>query len=150
MACLRCWESACRSGCARFISTLAIADDLIAILVIAVFYTSSLDLAWLVGAFVLFAVLMVLNRKHVYDLAPYLAIGLAMWVCVLFSGVHATLAGVLLALTIPARSEVRLGRVGEWLAEKAPRLKNVTIRANPTSHRRNTCAKSTKYVAFPA
>lgn len=109
-------------GLRAFLSTLAIADDLIAILVIAVFYTSSLDLVWLVGAFVLFAVLMVLNRKHVYDLAPYLAIGLAMWVCVLFSGVHATLAGVLLALTIPARSEVRLGRVGEWLAEKSSKV----------------------------
>ena len=106
------------SGLRAFLSTATIADDIIAILVIAIFYTSSLDVAWLAGALVLFGALMVLNRLHVYDLAPYLLVGLAMWVCVLFSGVHATLAGVLLALAIPAQSEIRLGHVGEWFAEK--------------------------------
>lgn len=105
-------------GLRAFLSTLTIADDIIAILVIAVFYTSSLDVWWLAAALACFAVLLVLNRLHVYDLAPYMLVGVVMWVCVLLSGVHATLAGVLLALAIPAKSEVRLGRVGEWFAAK--------------------------------
>ena len=112
------------SGLRAFLSTATIADDIIAILVIAIFYTSSLDVMWLLAAAACFGVLMLLNHNHVYDLPPYLAIGLVMWVCVLFSGVHATLAGVLLALTIPAQSEIRLGRVGEWFAEKGLKVED--------------------------
>ena len=61
-------------GLRAFLSTLTIADDIIAILVIAVFYTSSLDVWWLAAALACFAVLLVLNRLHVYDLAPYMLV----------------------------------------------------------------------------
>lgn len=107
------------AGLRVFLSTLAIADDMIAIVVIAVFYTSDLQLGWLVGGFALFAVALVLNRLHLYDLTLYLVVGAAMWACFLFSGVHATLAGVLLAFAIPVRAQADLDRVGPWLAEKA-------------------------------
>ncbi len=109
------------AGLRVFLSTLAIADDLIAILVIALFYTGELNVAWLVGALALFAVALALNRLHVYGLAPYLLVGLAMWACVLLSGVHATLAGVLLAFAVPVRAQAELDRVGPWLVQTARR-----------------------------
>ena len=86
------------AGLRSFLSTLTIADDIIAIMVIAVFYTANLDVTWLAGGLGLFAVLIVFNRLHIYDLLPYIVVGLGMWVCFLMSGVHATIAGVLLAL----------------------------------------------------
>lgn len=107
------------AGLRAFLSTLTIVDDMIAILVIAIFYTANLNVMWLAAGLALFAVLIVLNRMHIYGLAPYLIIGLALWVCILLSGVHATVAGVLVALTIPAKSQVRLGRVSNWFETKA-------------------------------
>jgi len=86
-----------------FLATLAIVDDLAAVLVIAVFYTAELNLAALAGAGVTTLVLVGLNRLKVARLAPYLLLGAAIWWLVLLSGVHATVAGVVLALTIPLR-----------------------------------------------
>ncbi|MBB6252721.1 Na+/H+ antiporter NhaA [Nitrospirillum iridis] len=88
-----------------FLSSLAIFDDLAAILIIALFYSGGLswpDLGLATGAL---AVLVGMNRLGVRRLTPYLVVGLALWVAVLRSGVHATMAGVLLALTIPLGSE---------------------------------------------
>lgn len=87
-----------------FLLTLAIVDDLGAIVIIAIFYTtelSSLSLSVAAGALV---VLFILNRRGVLSLTPYLLVGLVMWIAVLKSGVHATLAGVLLAFFIPLRT----------------------------------------------
>ena len=109
------------SGLRSYLSTLTIADDMIAILVIAVFYTADLDVAWLVGGLALFALTLAFNRLHIHDLWPYLLVGLGMWVCFLLSGVHATIAGVLLALAIPARSQVKLERAPGWFAARARR-----------------------------
>ncbi|MFA6155519.1 Na+/H+ antiporter NhaA [Mesorhizobium sp.] len=84
-----------------FLTALAIIDDLGAVIIIAIFYTSGLSLAYLGAAFAVIAMLAVLNRMRVMTLLPYLVLGVVLWVLVLKSGVHATLAGVALALTIP-------------------------------------------------
>jgi NhaA family Na+:H+ antiporter len=84
-----------------FLATLAIVDDLVAVLVIAVFYTADINLAALIGAAIAALLLLALNRLKVTRLAPYLMLGVALWGLVLLSGIHATIAGVVLALTIP-------------------------------------------------
>ncbi|MBA3257535.1 MAG: Na+/H+ antiporter NhaA [Pyrinomonadaceae bacterium] len=84
-----------------FLTALAVMDDLGAIVVIAVFYTAKLSLAYLIGAIVVFGLLIALNRLRVMNLIPYLLGGAVMWFLMLKSGVHATIAGVLLAFTIP-------------------------------------------------
>jgi Na+:H+ antiporter, NhaA family len=84
-----------------FLTALAIIDDLGAVIVIALFYTSGLSLLWLAAAAVALVALAALNRFGVKRLFPYLLLGLVLWVLVLKSGIHATLAGVALALTIP-------------------------------------------------
>ncbi|MEY4712321.1 MAG: hypothetical protein RIS88_1778 [Pseudomonadota bacterium] len=86
-----------------FLTAVAIIDDLGAIVVIAVFYTQQLSVAMLAGAFTCIAVLWVLHRSRVMRVDVYVAVGLVMWVLVLKSGVHATLAGVITALAIPMR-----------------------------------------------
>lgn len=84
-----------------FLATLAIVDDLVAVLIIAVFYTADLNTAALMGAGFVTLVLVGFNRMKVKRLAPYLVMGVALWWLVLLSGVHATIAGVVLAMTIP-------------------------------------------------
>ncbi|WP_134942905.1 Na+/H+ antiporter NhaA [Pseudomonas syringae] len=84
-----------------FLSALAILDDLGAVLIIALFYTSDLSIPMLLAALGSIAVLVALNRLGVKKLLPYLVIGALLWFFVLQSGVHATLAGVALALCIP-------------------------------------------------
>lgn len=87
--------------------SIAIFDDIGAIVIIALFYTSDLSVTSLLIAAAFLPVLFVLNRRGVTGVMPYLFIGLLMWVAVLKSGVHATLAGVLLALFIPMRDPKR-------------------------------------------
>ncbi len=88
-----------------FLMTLAIIDDLGAIIIIALFYTADLSVVSLITAALALAVLFLLNRRGVLGLAPYLLVGLVFWAAVLKSGVHATLAGVLTAFFIPFKTE---------------------------------------------
>jgi NhaA family Na+:H+ antiporter len=85
-----------------FLTAVAIADDLGAVAVIAIFYTSGLSWPALAVAAVLLVVLLVTGRAGIHHPLPYLVLGLVVWVAVLESGVHATVAGVLLAFIIPA------------------------------------------------
>lgn len=84
-----------------FLAALAILDDLGAVTIIALFYSTGLNLPMLGASFATLAVLIVMNRMGVQRLLPYLLLGLLLWFFVLQSGVHATLAGVALALCIP-------------------------------------------------
>ena len=106
------------SGVRVFLSTLAVADDIIAILVIAIFYGHSPSLPWLAVAAVVLFVLVLMNRNHIYSLIPYLLVGAVLWYCVYMSGVHATIAGVLLAFTIPSGSRVNIKSFLTWSGDK--------------------------------
>ena len=86
-----------------FLTTLAIIDDLGAILIIAIFYTGNLSTGALAFAALFIAGLAILNARGVLRIGPYAALGVCLWVSVLQSGVHATLAGVVLALFIPLK-----------------------------------------------
>jgi NhaA family Na+:H+ antiporter len=88
-----------------FLMTLAIIDDLGAIIVIAIFYSGALSTLSLALAGACIVALIAMNRLGVVKLGPYMIIGLILWVCVLKSGVHATLAGVTLAFCIPLRTK---------------------------------------------
>ncbi len=90
-------------GLKIFLLTLAIFDDLGAIVIIALFYSTHLSVMSLVVAGGALAALLIMNRRHVSSIPAYILVGLVLWVSVLKSGVHATLAGVLLALFIPMR-----------------------------------------------
>ena len=84
-----------------FLTAVAVIDDLCAIIIIAVFYSSKISILYLLLALGVFAVMAVFNRFRIYSLIPYLLAGVVMWFFMLQSGVHATIAGVLIAFTIP-------------------------------------------------
>ncbi len=91
------------SGLRIFLAALAIADDIGAVLVIALFYTPQVAWLWLGTTALLLVVLLLMNRRGVTAVWPYALVGLVLWVAVYRSGIHASIAGVLLAFTIPAR-----------------------------------------------
>ncbi len=86
-----------------FLTAATIIDDIGAIVVVAVFYSHGIDWAYLGAAGGLTLALALLNRFRIYTVTPYALVGVALWVCVYAGGLHATLAGVLLALCIPTR-----------------------------------------------
>lgn len=91
-------------GLKMFLTSIAIFDDIAAIIVIAIFYTKDLSLFALTAGVVGVGTLVVLNRLGVTRIAVYVTIGIVVWLCVLKSGVHATLAGFLVACTVPLRT----------------------------------------------
>jgi len=97
-------------GLKIFLTALAIADDLGAVAVIALFYTSELDGVALVAAALAFTTSLALNRLGVRSPIPYAVVGIVLWFATLKSGVHATVAGVLQALAIPATSQIPADR----------------------------------------
>ncbi len=94
-----------------FLASLAIIDDLAAIVVIALFYTSELSVEALGVAALGIVVLVTMNLFNVTRIAAYVLVGVIIWIAVLKSGVHATLAGVIVALTIPLRPKAALARM---------------------------------------
>jgi NhaA family Na+:H+ antiporter len=99
-----------------FLTAASIVDDIGAIVVVAVFYSGALQWVWLAGAVGVAALLALLNRSGVYRAMPYAVLGVALWACIHAGGLHATLAGVVLALFIPTRPP--------------PNLKALTAQAN--------------------
>jgi Na+:H+ antiporter, NhaA family len=88
-----------------FLTALAIIDDLGAIIIIAIFYTKDFSPYYFIAAIAIFFLLFIAGKKKIYNLLFYLAGGVIMWYCMLKSGVHATIAGVLLAFAIPFNKE---------------------------------------------
>ncbi|MBR3224400.1 MAG: Na+/H+ antiporter NhaA [Atopobiaceae bacterium] len=98
-----------------FFQTLAIADDILAIVVLALFYGQTPNISWCAASLGVILVLALLNGARVYSLKPYAVAGVALWVCMLNSGIHATLAGVILAFFLPAKTDIRLSALHDWL-----------------------------------
>ncbi len=92
-----------------FLTSLAIFDDIGAILIIAFFYTSNISLTALIIVAICIPILFILNKKNITSISPYILIGIIMWIATLKSGVHATLAGVILAMFIPMHSKSEKG-----------------------------------------
>ena len=112
------------NGVRVFLSTLAVADDIIAIIVIAVFYGQAPSLPWLGCAAVVFCALLLMNKRHVFSLYAYLLVGAVLWYCVFMSGVHSTIAGVLLAFAIPSGSRVNVKSFIRWTGERVVEAKS--------------------------
>jgi NhaA family Na+:H+ antiporter len=119
------------SGLKVFLVALAIADDIGAIIVIALFYSSGISFAWLGAAALLLALLMVFNRRGIDSTVPYLAVGGLLWFAVLMSGIHSTIAGVLIAFTIPAVAKVDPLK---FVAHTRGRLEHIEAADIPGSH----------------
>lgn len=94
------------AGLKVFLSALAIADDLGAIVVIAVFYTKGIDLPWLLFALVPIGALALMNRLRVDEPLAYIAAGSVLWFAVLNSGIHATISGVIAAFAVPSLARI--------------------------------------------
>jgi NhaA family Na+:H+ antiporter len=105
-----------------FFSTLAIADDVIGILIIAVFYGQSPNAFWLAASAAAAGLLLALRKAQVFHARWYLLAGLLLWGCMYGSGIHATLAGVVLAFFLPDGSEIRLGEVAGWMRDRTREL----------------------------
>ncbi|MCA0902876.1 Na+/H+ antiporter NhaA [Qipengyuania aquimaris] len=88
-----------------FLLTVAIVDDIGAVLVIALFYTANLKVMWLLAAAVVVGIMMAMNRARISAYTPFILMAVVLWFLVLNSGVHATIAGVVAALTIPMRGK---------------------------------------------
>ena len=105
-----------------FFQTLAIADDILAIVVIALCYGQTPSVGWCAASGIVILILWGLNRARVYSLCPYAIVGLLLWFCMFNSGIHATLAGVILAFALPSKSDVNLSEFGTWLGQRAQAL----------------------------
>lgn len=105
-----------------FFQTLAIADDILAIVVLALFYGQAIDVGWCAAALLMVLLLAALSGMRVYSVKPYLVVGVGLWLCMYNSGIHATLAGVVLAFFLPAKSDVRLSGLRDWLGHQAGSL----------------------------
>lgn len=132
------------AGVRVFLSTLAVADDIVAILVIAIFYGQSPSLMWLGVALVVLLVLIFMNRSHIYSLLPYILGGLVLWYCIFMSGVHSTIAGVLLALAIPSGSRVDLKSFTDWSGQRVKEAHEAFVPDEPVIGQEDYLASVTR------
>ena len=114
-----------------FLLSLAIADDIGAIIIIAIFYSSDLSLSWFITALIIMGVIILLRRLHIWYIPIYIALGTALWLATFESGIHATIAGVVLGLATPAKpqqtKEEGLAAL-EWLRDKGENIYPVDVR----------------------
>lgn len=93
-----------------FLTAFAVVDDIGGILVIALFYSSHCDVNYLMYALLILGILLIGNQMRVSSSSFYLVLGIGIWYCFMQSGVHATIAGVIVAFTVPARPKLRIGK----------------------------------------
>ena len=114
-----------------FLLSLAIADDIGAIIIIAIFYSSDLSTSWFITALIIMGIIILLRRLHIWYIPIYIALGTALWLATFESGVHATIAGVVLGLATPAKpqqtKEEGLAAL-EWLRDKGENIYPVDVR----------------------
>ncbi len=108
-----------------FLVTLAVADDLGAISVIAIFYSQHIDMFWIYLSLIVIGLLGYCNYRDTKYISIYFLLGIALWVCILFSGIHVTIAAVILAFAIPGRTRVNRKYFANMLGE-FERIKRVT------------------------
>lgn len=121
-------------GLVTFLVALAIVDDLMAVLVIAIFYTDQIYLTPLILAFVSFGLLILFNRFGIHSSLPYFIVGLIMWVFMLQSGVHATIAGILTAMAIPATPKINPTYFDEIMKKLTQKYQSFKVGEHYTLH----------------
>ncbi|MEZ5009967.1 MAG: Na+/H+ antiporter NhaA [Chitinophagales bacterium] len=139
-----------------FLTGLAIVDDLAGVAVIALFFTSDININSLLIAAGIFVVLMLLNRFRVYRMTIYAILGLALWLFVYQSGIHPTIAGVLLAISIPARRRLKdtsllLPKIelGTMLLKENPLTNDQLFLTENQIHGIDEIYKASKYATSP-
>lgn len=110
-----------------FLTALAVADDLAAILVIVFFYSSSIAWGQMLMAAGIFGLLLLLRHRNVQQISWYVLLGLAFWLCFIHSGVHPTIAGVLLSITIPVEAGMATERSYDHIRKQAERLRRANL-----------------------
>ena len=100
-----------------FLTAFAVVDDIGGILIIALFYTSHLDVNWLLYATAAFMILCAGNRMRIHNHWFYIAVGFVLWYCFLQSGIHATIAGVVAAFTVPATPHLHTGKYINYIKQ---------------------------------
>ncbi|BAK71299.1 Na+/H+ antiporter NhaA [Aliarcobacter butzleri] len=106
-----------------FLVTLAVVDDLGAIVVVAIFYTNELHFEYFLYAFAVYSIIWFLNYKNVQKLTPYIILGVFLWIFIHKTGIHSTIAGVLLAFAIPLNKKADLEESVEHLSVDNPLVK---------------------------
>lgn len=91
-----------------FLLTIAVLDDLGAVLIIAIFYTNTISIIYLFSAIFVFSILLFINKMKIHRLSIYIVLSIILWVCVLLSGIHPTIAGVAAAFTIPFNKQASI------------------------------------------
>ncbi len=124
------------AGLKIFLLSLAIIDDILAVVVIAIFFTSSIDTTWLAGAAAGFGLTVLLNRAGARRVGVYALVGTGIWLCTLKSGVHPTVAGALLGLLTPARAWIGGATLLEVAQRAVGHLRGVDPGGGPAVDRR--------------
>jgi NhaA family Na+:H+ antiporter len=127
-----------------FFTALAIADDLGAIIVIGLFYTSNIDMMALTISGIIFLALLFLNRTRIYWTLPYAVLGIMLWLGFFYSGLHPTIAGVLLAISIPTRSPTNTPAL---LSQCNILLEEIQISPEKAEQRRQSMAKTLEHIS---
>ena len=136
VGCLALLGTRVPAGLKIFLLSLAIIDDILAVVVIAIFFTSSIDLAWLAGAAAGFGLTGLLNRSGARRVGVYALVGTGIWLCTLKSGVHPTVAGALLGLLTPASAWIGGATLLEVTQRAVGHLRGVDPGAGPDVDRR--------------